>query len=70
MLHTQQTRKVTVHVPEHLLVEAQKQTGSGITQTINAGLEKLAASAAYKDLLQMRGKHKVWVNIEASREGR
>lgn len=70
MLQIEPMRKVTVHVPEHLLKEAQKQTGSGITQTVTAGLEKLAASAAYSGLLQMKGRHKVKVNVNASRQDR
>ncbi|HEX5229723.1 MAG TPA: hypothetical protein VFW44_18550 [Bryobacteraceae bacterium] len=48
-------KKVTIEVPEDLLEKAQQATGSGITQTIRTGLQLVAASQAYKDLLQARG---------------
>jgi hypothetical protein len=49
-------RKITVEVPPHLLDKAQRATGSGITQTVRAGLELVAASHAYSRLHQLRGK--------------
>jgi len=64
------SQKVTVHVPVHLLKDAQRITGSGITQTITAGLEKLAASAAYHELLALKGVCRLEVDINALREDR
>jgi hypothetical protein len=49
-------RKITVEVPAELLEKAQRASGSGITQTVRAGLELLAASQAYARLRQLRGK--------------
>ena len=49
-------RKITVEVPEELLEKAQRATGAGITQTIRAGLQIVAASQAYARLRQLRGK--------------
>jgi Arc/MetJ-type ribon-helix-helix transcriptional regulator len=49
-------RKITVQVPEGLLDKAQRATGSGITETIRAGLQLLAASPTYARLRQFRGK--------------
>lgn len=49
-------RKITVEVPEELLKKAQRASGSGITQTIRAGLELVAASLAYAQLRELRGK--------------
>jgi hypothetical protein len=49
-------RKITVEVPAELLSKAQKASGSGITQTIRAGLELVAAGKAYERLLQLQGK--------------
>lgn len=49
-------RKITVELPAPLLAKAQQATGSGITQTIRAGLELVAASQTYKRLRQLRGK--------------
>jgi len=50
------TRKITVIVPTALLAKAQKASGAGITQTIRAALQLMAASHAYEDLRQLRGK--------------
>jgi hypothetical protein len=49
-------KKVTIEVPEELLDKAQQATGTGITQTIRLGLQLVAASQAYADLRQARGK--------------
>jgi hypothetical protein len=49
-------RKITVEVPEELLKKAQRASGSGVTQTVRAGLQLMAASEAYARLLQLRGK--------------
>ena len=52
----QLARKITIEVPLDLLEKAQQATGSGVTQTVRAGLQLLAASQAYDRLLQLRGK--------------
>ena len=49
-------RKITVEVPVDLLEKAQQATGAGITETVRAGLQLLAASAAYRRLRHLRGK--------------
>lgn len=49
-------RKITVEVPAELLDKAQRASGVGITQTVRAGLQLMAASEAYARLLQFRGK--------------
>ena len=49
-------RKITVEVPPDLLEKAQRASGSGITQTVRAGLRLVAASHAYARLRQLRGK--------------
>jgi hypothetical protein len=49
-------RKITVEIPADLLSKAQKASGAGITQTIRAGLELVAAGRAYDRLLRLRGK--------------
>jgi Arc/MetJ-type ribon-helix-helix transcriptional regulator len=51
-------RKITVEIPEELLEKAQQASGSGVTQTVRAGLQLLAASRAYRQLRQLRGKVK------------
>lgn len=49
-------RKITIEIPPDLLKKAQEASGKGITQTVRAGLELIAASRAYDQLLKMRGK--------------
>jgi hypothetical protein len=49
-------RKITVEVPEDLLERAQQASGAGITQTVRAGLQLVAASHAYARLRERRGK--------------
>lgn len=49
-------RKITIEVPSQLLARAQSASGAGITQTVKLGLQLVAASHAYAQLRQMRGK--------------
>jgi len=49
-------RKITVELPPELLEKAQRASGAGVTQTVRAGLQLLAASQAYAQLRGMRGK--------------
>lgn len=49
-------RKITVEVPAVLLEKAQKASKSGITQTVRAGLQLVAASEAYAQLRHFRGR--------------
>jgi hypothetical protein len=49
-------RKITVEVPENLLEKAQQASGTGITQTVRAGLQLVAASQAYARMRNLRGK--------------
>jgi hypothetical protein len=49
-------RKITVEISQELLQKAQKASGSGITETVRAGLQLVAASRTYSKLRQLRGK--------------
>jgi len=49
-------RKITVEVPEELLEKAQQASGTGVTQTVRAGLRLMAASQTYARLRRLRGK--------------
>ena len=49
-------RKITVEVAPELLEKAQRASGAGVTQTVRAGLQLVAASQAYASLRQLRGK--------------
>jgi hypothetical protein len=66
----QAERKVTVHLPEDLLEQAQRASGQGITETIRQGLKLLAAGETYRQLSQMRGKVKFSVDLTRLREDR
>ena len=71
MENVETLRKVTVRIPEYLLRDAQEFTGTGVTQTVTAGLEKLAAGRAYDRLLAMKGKYKkIDLDLKASRADR
>jgi hypothetical protein len=50
------TRKITLEVPADLLERAQRASGSGVTQTVRAGLQLIAASQTYARLRTLRGK--------------
>jgi hypothetical protein len=49
-------RKITVEVPLDLLEKAQRASGTGVTQTVRAGLQLVAASRTYNRLRRLRGK--------------
>ncbi len=57
-------RKITVHVPEELLEKAQACTGEGVTQTVTAGLKRLASIQAQQQALKLRGKVKFSVTYD------
>ena len=63
-------RKITVEVPEDLLKKAQRASGSGVTQTVRAGLQLMAASEAYARLLQFRGKVRFSPSVEELKDDR
>jgi hypothetical protein len=55
LLNMQPARKITVELPAGLLEKAQEASGTGVTQTVRAGLELIAASRVYKRLRQLKG---------------
>ena len=63
-------KKITVHVPEELLKKARKQTGLGITATIQQGLKLVAAGETYRRLRELRGRVPIRVDLNALREDR
>jgi hypothetical protein len=48
--------KITVEVPQDLLEKAQQASGTGVTQTVRAGLQLVAASRTHARVLRLRGK--------------
>lgn len=63
-------RKITVHIPAELLLNAQKSTGKGITETIRQGLALVAAGRAYEGLRKLRGSLKLQTSLERLRDDR
>jgi len=64
-------RKITVEVPVDDLAAAQDFTGEGVTETVRAGLKKLASIRAQHELLKLRGKVKfsmTWQEMKHDRE--
>jgi len=61
-------RKITVLVHREVLAKAQKAARAGISETVRKGLELLAASDAYDQLLKIRGKVKFSVALSKLRE--
>jgi hypothetical protein len=66
----QRARKITVEVPAKLLDKAQRASGAGITQTVRAGLQLMAASEAYAQLLRFRGKVRFSRSVEELKDDR
>jgi hypothetical protein len=66
----EKARKITVEVPAQLLEKAQRASGAGITQTVRAGLQLMAASEAYARLLQFRGKVRFSRSVEELKDDR
>ena len=63
-------RKITLEVPRQLLAKAQRATGTGVTQTVRAGLELVAASRAFAQIRQLRGKvrfSRTWAVLKTDR---
>lgn len=63
-------RRVTANLPEPLLAEAMGVTGRGITETLIAGLNLVRRARAYEKALALRGKVRLRVDLDASRERR
>jgi hypothetical protein len=66
-----QVRKITVEVPVRDLAMAQELTGEGITETVRAGLKKLAAMRAQNEVRKLRGTVKfsmTWQEMKYDRE--
>lgn len=64
-------RKVTIELPPELLEKAQEASGTGITQTIRMGLQLVAASKAYSEVRQLRGKvrfSRTWQELKHDRD--
>lgn len=62
------TQRITANIPKDLLREAQRVTRSGITETLVEGLHLLKRRRAYDKAMALKGKLRLQVDIEKSRE--
>ena len=63
-------RKITVQLPQDLLEKAQQASGTGVTQTIRAGLQLVAASQTYARVRQFRGKVRFSRSVQELKDDR
>ena len=61
-------RRVTANLPGDLLDDAMRVTGKGITDTLVEGLRRVRRSRVYHKAMVLKGKIRVDVDIETSRE--
>jgi hypothetical protein len=60
-------QKVTVMLPRDLVERAKQASGLGITPAIRKGLETIAATKAYEELLKLRGKERFSISLKELR---
>jgi hypothetical protein len=63
-------RRVTANLPEDLLKDAMDTSGKGITETLVAGLRLVRQSRAHGKAMALRGKIRLDIDLEESRERR
>ena len=61
-------RRVTANLPATLLQEACQVSGGGITETLVEGLTLVKRRAAAKKAAKLRGRLKLAIDLETSRE--
>jgi hypothetical protein len=64
------TRRITANLPEDVLEDAMGITGKGITETLVEGLRLVRAARGYEKAMALRGKIRLNVDLEESRERR
>lgn len=63
-------RKITVHIPEELLEQAQMSSGQGVTETVRQGLRLVAAGDTFRRVAKLRGRVKFSLDLTRLREDR
>jgi hypothetical protein len=63
-------KRTTANLPADLLDDATRLTGKGITETLIEGLRLVKRTGAYNKAQAMRGKLKLKINLDVSRERR
>lgn len=67
-MYEYEIRRVTANLPKTLLEEACDASGTGITETLIAGLELVKRTRALKKAQKLKGKLMIDIDLEASRE--
>ena len=63
-------KKITVMLPQKLLKRALHASGEGLTPTLRRGLELVAARDVYRQLLKLKGKVDLKLDLDDSRRDR
>ena len=63
-------RRITANLPGELLDDAMRVTGKGITDTLVEGLVRVRRSRSFRRAIALKGKIRLDVDLEASRERR
>ena len=63
-------RRIIANLPAELLEQAMKATGRGITETLIEGLERLRRADAYRKAMSLKGRIRLAVDLDVSRERR
>jgi hypothetical protein len=63
-----QIKRITANLPRDLLEDAIRASGKGITETLVDGLEMVRRSAAYEKAIALKGKVRLDIDLEVSRE--
>jgi hypothetical protein len=63
-------RRITANLPADLLDDAMEVSGKGITETLTEGLRLVKRARAYEKAMQLKGKIRLQVDLEHSRERR
>ena len=66
----ERAKRITANLPEKLLREATRITRKGITETLVEGLHLVRRARAYEKAMALRGKVRLDVDLELSRERR
>jgi hypothetical protein len=61
-------RRITANLPEDLLADAMKVTRKGITETLVEGLRLVRRARGFEKAMALRGKVKLDIDLETSRE--
>ena len=70
MIPIMTSRRITANLPADLLDDAMRVTGKGITETLTEGLQHIRRTRAAKKALALRGRLRLTVDLEQSRERR